>query len=34
MFQPLGVILRLIKFETYKVLLKWLPTGSRVITVS
>jgi len=29
MFQPLGVILRLIKFETYKVLLKWLPRGSR-----
>jgi len=26
MFQPLGVILRLIKYETHKVLLKWLLT--------
>jgi len=29
MFQPLGVIFRIIKYESYKVLLNWLPTGSR-----
>jgi len=29
MFQPLGVIFWLIKYESYKVHLKELPTGSR-----